>query len=116
MKSTHGCSRSKAARWPSPSRAAHDAGTSIEIGDIYFNTPARRKFLKSEATEYAHCDETFKRIALARPDVAFKLVHNGRAQWHLPAAAAAKSGSPRCLGRISARRRCRSTCKAAQRG
>ena len=68
-----------------PRPAAHDAGTSIEIGDIYFNTPARRKFLKSEATEYAHCDETFKRIALARPDVAFKLVHNGRAQWHLPA-------------------------------
>jgi len=68
-----------------PKPAAHDAGTSIEIGDIYFNTPARRKFLKSEATEYAHCDETFKRIALARPDVAFKLVHNGRAQWHLPA-------------------------------
>jgi len=68
-----------------PRPAAHDAGTSIEIHDLYFNTPARRKFLKSEATEYAHCDETFKRIALARPDVAFKLLHNGRAQWHLPA-------------------------------
>ena len=65
--------------------AAHEPGTSIEVQDIYFNTPARRKFLKSEATEYAHCDETFKRIALARPDVAFKLQHNGRAQWHLPA-------------------------------
>ena len=68
-----------------PRPAAHAAGTSIEIQDIYFNTPARRKFLKSEATEYAHCDETFKRIALARPDVAFRLQHNGRAQWHLPA-------------------------------
>mgnify|MGYP001489585163 CR=1 FL=1 len=65
--------------------AAHEPGTSIEVQDIYFNTPARRKFLKSEATEYAHCDETFKRIVLARPDVAFKLQHNGRAQWHLPA-------------------------------
>ena len=68
-----------------PKPAAHEPGTSIEVQDIYFNTPARRKFLKSEATEYAHCDETFKRIALARPDVAFKLQHNGRAQWHLPA-------------------------------
>ncbi|MDB5808107.1 MAG: mismatch repair protein MutL [Betaproteobacteria bacterium] len=67
-----------------PRPAAHEAGTSIEIHDLYFNTPARRKFLKSEATEYAHCDETFKRVALARPDVAFKLQHNGRAQWHLP--------------------------------
>ncbi|MEO8442854.1 MAG: DNA mismatch repair endonuclease MutL, partial [Betaproteobacteria bacterium] len=68
-----------------PRPAAHDAGTTIEIQDLYFNTPARRKFLKSEATEYAHCEETFKRIALARPDVAFKLLHNGRAQWQLPA-------------------------------
>src|SRR5258706_102297 len=49
-----------------PKPAAHEAGTTIEIQDLYFNTPARRKFLKSEATEYAHCEETFKRIALAR--------------------------------------------------
>jgi DNA mismatch repair protein MutL len=68
-----------------PKPAAHEPGTSVEVQDLYFNTPARRKFLKSEATEYAHCDETFKRIVLARPDVAFKLQHNGRAQWHLPA-------------------------------
>ncbi|MEK7877958.1 MAG: DNA mismatch repair endonuclease MutL [Pseudomonadota bacterium] len=68
-----------------PKPAAHDAGTSVEVHDLYFNTPARRKFLKSEATEYAHCDEVFKRIALARPGVAFRLQHNGRAQWHLKA-------------------------------
>src|SRR3990170_4587392 len=68
-----------------PKPAAHDPGTSVEVHDLYFNTPARRKFLKSEATEYAHCDEVFRRIALARPDVAFRMQHNGRAQWHLKA-------------------------------
>jgi DNA mismatch repair protein MutL len=51
--------------------------------ELYFNTPARRKFLRSEATEFAHCEETFKRIALSRPDVAFTLHHNGRTTWHL---------------------------------
>jgi DNA mismatch repair protein MutL len=60
-------------------------GTSIEVHDLYFNTPARRKFLKSEATEYAHCEEVFKRIALSRSDIGFTLQHNARAQWHLRA-------------------------------
>ncbi|MHB0990608.1 MAG: DNA mismatch repair endonuclease MutL [Burkholderiales bacterium] len=59
-------------------------GTTIEVRDLYFNTPARRKFLKSAATEYAHCDEAFRRIALARPDVAFSLFHNDRSQQQLP--------------------------------
>ena len=73
-----------------PAPAAHEPGTSIEVHDLYFNTPARRKFLKSEATEYAHCDDAFKRIALPRPDVAFSLQHNGRAQWHLKSHSAAE--------------------------
>ena len=63
--------------------AALAAGTSIEARELYFNTPARRKFLKSESTEFAHCDEAFTRIALSRPDVAFTLQHNGRTQQHL---------------------------------
>src|SRR5574338_1582351 len=65
--------------------AALSLGTVVEVADLYFNTPARRKFLKSEATEYAHCDETFRRIALARPGVALQLAHNGRVLQRLPA-------------------------------
>jgi len=64
--------------------AALAAGTAIEVEDLYFNTPARRKFLKSEATEFARCDEAFARIALSRPQVAFSLSHNGRRSSHLP--------------------------------
>ena len=64
--------------------AALAQGTTVEVEDLYFNTPARRKFLKSEATEFARCDEAFARIALSRPEVAFALAHNGRRSAHLP--------------------------------
>jgi DNA mismatch repair protein MutL len=63
--------------------AALAAGTTVDVEDLYFNTPARRKFLKSEATEFARCEEAFSRIALSRPSVAFSLAHNGRRQYHL---------------------------------
>jgi len=58
----------------------------VEVDELYFNTPARRKFLKSEATEFARCDEAFARLALSRPQVAFSLTHNGRRVAHLPPA------------------------------
>ncbi len=64
--------------------AALASGTTVEVEDLYFNTPARRKFLKSEATELARCDEAYSRIALSRPGVAFALSHNARRLSHLP--------------------------------
>ena len=65
--------------------AAHSPGTTIEALDLYFNTPARRKFLKSEATEFAHCAEAVARVALVRPEVTLTLRHNARVSNHLPA-------------------------------
>jgi DNA mismatch repair protein MutL len=62
--------------------AAGGVGTTIEVRELYFNTPARRKFLKSEQTELGHCVEMIRRAALARPDVAISVMHNGRALEH----------------------------------
>jgi DNA mismatch repair protein MutL len=66
------------------SPAAGEPGTVVEVLDLYYNTPARRKFLRTDATEYAHCEEAFKRVALAHPHVGFRLTHNGKTQWRLP--------------------------------
>jgi DNA mismatch repair protein MutL len=66
-----------------PEPTALAAGTTVEVHDLYFNVPARRKFLKTEATEFGHCDEAFRRIALSRPDIEFSLQHNGKERSHL---------------------------------
>ncbi|MBB5191393.1 DNA mismatch repair protein MutL [Silvimonas terrae] len=59
--------------------AALAVGTTIEVHDLYYQTPARRKFLKSDGTEFAHCEDMVKRLALANPDKQFTLIHNNRA-------------------------------------
>lgn len=63
--------------------AAHPQGTSVEVRDLFFNTPARRKFLRTEGTEYSRIDESIKKLALSRMDIAFSLRHNQRAQINL---------------------------------
>jgi DNA mismatch repair protein MutL len=65
--------------------AARAAGTTVLVEDLYFNTPARKKFMRTEQTEFGHCEEVFRRIALARPDIAFTLKHNGRVSAHVRA-------------------------------
>lgn len=63
--------------------APHPRGTSVEVRDLFFNTPARRKFLRTEKTEFGHLDNMVRRLALARFDVGFQLHHNGRAVHQL---------------------------------
>ena len=58
--------------------AAHPVGTTLEVLDLFYNTPARRKFMRTEKTEFTHIDEVIRRIALARFDVAISLSHNGK--------------------------------------
>ena len=76
-------------RQDAPAPAARARGTTIDIQDLFFNTPARRKFLKTDATEYAHCAEMVRRQALAHPGTAFTLTHNGKVQLRLNAESAA---------------------------
>ena len=73
--------RAEAGEEPEP--AARAQGTTVSVSDLYFNTPARKKFLRTEATEFGHCDEVFRRVALAHPALEFSLRHNGRVSSHV---------------------------------
>ncbi len=66
--------------------AAHPRGTTLEVRDLFFNVPARRKFLRTERTEFAHIDTVVRSLSLARFDVAWQLRHNQRANLALPQA------------------------------
>jgi DNA mismatch repair protein MutL len=66
--------------------ASHPQGTGVEVRDLFFNVPARRKFLRTENTEYQHIVRMLERLALSRFEVAFSLAHNGKSIWVLPAA------------------------------
>src|SRR5487761_386822 len=69
-----------------PVPAPHPVGTTAEVRELFFNTPARRKFLRSEATEFSHVDMVLRRMALARMDVTLHAHHNSRGVYALPAA------------------------------
>jgi DNA mismatch repair protein MutL len=69
-----------------PQPAAHGQGTTVEVHDLFYNTPARRRFLRTEKTEFGHIEKWLRRLALSRPGVAFMLTHNRRTVLNLPAA------------------------------
>ena len=79
--------------------AAHPQGTAVEIRDLFFNTPARRKFMKTERTEVAHISETVRRLALANPGVSFELKHGSRTVERLPATKVLVDRIEKLLGR-----------------
>ncbi|HNY45550.1 MAG TPA: DNA mismatch repair endonuclease MutL, partial [Casimicrobium sp.] len=70
-----------------PEPVSARVGTTVNVAELFFNTPARRRFLKSESTEYAHCLDAVRRLGLARNDIALQLTHNGRAVHRWPAQA-----------------------------
>jgi DNA mismatch repair protein MutL len=80
--------------------AAHPAGTTLEVRDLFFNTPARRRFLRTERTELQHLQAVVERIALSRFGTAFRFLHNRRPVLDLPAAAARAAQEER-LARIA---------------
>jgi len=69
-----------------PLPAAHPQGTTVEVHDLFYNTPGRRRFLKTERTEFGHIEKWMRRLALSRPGIAFALTHNQRTVFRLPAA------------------------------
>ncbi|GAA3948061.1 DNA mismatch repair endonuclease MutL [Allohahella marinimesophila] len=69
-----------------PRPASRARGTTVEVRDLFYNTPARRKFLRTEKTEFGHIDEALRQQALSRPLIAFELKHNGKTQFSVRAA------------------------------
>ncbi|MEM1263395.1 MAG: DNA mismatch repair endonuclease MutL [Pseudomonadota bacterium] len=82
-----------------PIAVARAIGTTVDVADLFFNTPARRKFLKAPATEFRHIDRWLRVLALSRFDVGFRLQHNGRVSWQV-SAAAGEADERRRLGEL----------------
>ncbi len=82
-----------------PEPVAGSTGTIVEVRELFFNTPARRKFMRTVKTEFKHIDNVFKRIALSRFDIAFKLSHNKKVIRNLPGAETSKAIESR-IGRL----------------
>jgi DNA mismatch repair protein MutL len=74
-------------RMAEPAPAPHPPGTTVEVRDLFYNVPARRKFVRSAATEFQHVERTLARLALSRHDVGFLLTHNGRRAFAVEPAA-----------------------------
>jgi DNA mismatch repair protein MutL len=92
--------RLEAATGAAPQPAAHPAGTTVEVRDLFHAVPARRKFLRSERTEFGHIDELVRALALVRPDVEFRLAHNGKPVRILKTAAADGAGHLARVGEL----------------
>jgi DNA mismatch repair protein MutL len=73
-------------RPPAPAPVAHPTGTTVDVSDLFYNTPARRKFMRTEATEFKHIEQLMRRLALSCFPAALKLQHNQKAVFHLPPA------------------------------
>lgn len=78
-----------------PRPAAQMKGTEVEVSDLFFNTPARRKFLKTEKTELKHLEEVVRRMALSRPEIAMEFLHNGKEILRVPSARTASERAKR---------------------
>ncbi|KAA3640260.1 MAG: DNA mismatch repair endonuclease MutL [Proteobacteria bacterium] len=79
------CIRSDGGQVSGPEPAAHPPGTTVEVTDLFYNTPARRRFLKTDRTEFLRIDELIKQLSLSRFDVGFRLAHNGQIVRHAQA-------------------------------
>ena len=91
------------ARVSDPVPAPHTAGTTVTVRDLFFNTPARRKFLRTEKTEFRHLEGMVKALVLGRPELDVSLVHNGRQVFRLRAAASEREREDR-VARVCGRR------------